>query len=124
MEIPRNTFEQCVQYICDELDDIKDDLRTNPMPDFEQYAHTPTREACLALKSRVLLYAASPLFNERPIEIGNELIGYASYDRERWNDAAKAAKTFIDEYGPNGNGAYGLTQSTSDGDNRDFRDVF
>ena len=40
MEIPRNTFEQCVQYICDELDDIKDDLRTNPMPDFEQYAHT------------------------------------------------------------------------------------
>ena len=108
----------------DELDDIKDDLRTNPMPDFEQYAHTPTREACLALKSRVLLYAASPLFNERPIEIGNELIGYASYDREHWNDAAKAAKTFIDEYGPNGNGAYGLTQSTSDGDNRDFRDVF
>ena len=124
MEIPRNTFEQCVQYICDELDDIKDDLRTNPMPDFEQYAHTPTREACLALKSRVLLYATSPLFNERPIEVGNELIGYASYDRERWNDAAKAAKTFIDEYGPNGNGAYGLTQSTSDGDNRDFRDVF
>ena len=37
-----------------------------------------------------------------------------------WNDAAKAAKTFIDEYGPNGNGAYGLTQSTSDGDNRIF----
>ncbi len=25
----------------------------------------------------MLLYAASPLFNERPIEIGNELIGYA-----------------------------------------------
>lgn len=36
----------------------------------------------------------------------------------------KLPKTFIDEYGPNGNGAYGLTQSTSDGDNRDFRDVF
>lgn len=27
MEIPRNTFEQCVQYICDELDDIKNDFR-------------------------------------------------------------------------------------------------
>ena len=29
MEIPRNTFEQCVQYICDELDDIKDDIERN-----------------------------------------------------------------------------------------------
>lgn len=124
MEIPRNTFEECVQYIVDELDDIMDDLRTNPMPDFDQYAHTPTRETCLALKSRLLLYAASPLFNERPIEAGNELIGYASYNKERWNDAAKAAKAFIDEYGPNGNGAYNLTQSTSDDDNRDFRDIF
>lgn len=124
MEIPRNTFEECVQYIVDELDDIKDDLRTNPMPDFDQYAHTPTRETCLALKSRLLLYAASPLFNESPIEPGNELIGYASYNKERWNDAAKVAKEFIDEYGPNGNGAYNLTQSTSDDENRDFRDVF
>ena len=52
------------------------------------------------------------------------MIGYASYNKERWNDAAKAAKAFIDEYGPNGNGAYNLTQSTSDGDNRDFRDIF
>ncbi|MDD3036611.1 RagB/SusD family nutrient uptake outer membrane protein [Bacteroides sp.] len=120
MEIPRNTFEQCVKYIVDELDEIKDDLRTNPMPDFEQYAHTPTRETCLALKSRVLLYAASPLFNERPIEKGNELIGYASYDSERWNEAAKAAKAFIDEYGPDGNGAYGLTKDNG----QDFRDVF
>ena len=119
MEIPRNTFADCIDYIVDELDAIKDDLRTNPMPDFDQYAHAPTREACIAMKARVLLYAASPLFNENPIEAGNELIGYASYDKERWNDAAKAAKEFIDEYGPEGNGSYGLTESTGD-----FRDVF
>ena len=73
------------------------------------------------MKSRVLLYAASPLFNERPIEEGNELVGYVSYDRERWNVAAEAAKEFIKEYGPDGNGAYGLTQPNSD---RDFRDRF
>lgn len=119
MEIPRNSFADCIDYIVDELDAIKDDLRTNPMPDFDLYAHTPTREACIAMKARVLLYAASPLFNENPIEPGNELIGYASYDKERWNNAAKAAKEFIDEYGPEGNGSYGLTESTGD-----FRDVF
>lgn len=127
MEIPRNTFAQCIQYIVDELDAIKDDLRTNPMADFEQYAHVPTRETCLAMKARVLLYAASPLFNERPIESGNELIGYASYDKERWNKAARAAEAFINEYGPKGNGAYGLTGDPTVGDGKstqDFRDIF
>lgn len=117
MELPRNTFEECINFIVDELDAIKDDLRTNPSSDFAQYSHAPTREACLAMKARVLLYAASPLFNENPIDKGNELVGYASYDPERWNLAAQAAKEFIDVYGPDGNGAYGLTQNeTSTGD--------
>lgn len=126
LEIPRSTFAQCVKYMVDELDEIKDDLRTNPMPDFDQYSHAPTREACMAMKARILLYAASPLYNERPIEAGNELIGYATYDKERWNDAAKAAKAFLDEYGPTGNGAYGLTELViKDGKpEKDFRDVF
>lgn len=127
VQLPRNTFEQCIRYIVEELDEIKDDLRTNPMPDFDQYAHAPTREACIAMKSRVLLYAASPLFNEHPIEAGNELIGYASYDRDRWKEAADAAEEFIATYGPEGNGAYGLTQRQTDENGnvtRDFRDVF
>lgn len=102
MELPRNTFAQCIDYIVRELDGIKDELRTLPMPDGGDYAHTPTKEACMAMKARVLLYAASPLFNEKPIEPGNELIGYASYDRERWNLAAQAAKDLIDMFGPNG----------------------
>lgn len=63
----------------------------------------------MAMKARVLLYAASPLFNERPIEPGNELIGYASYDPERWNLAAQAAKALIDEFGPNGKKTLALT---------------
>ena len=121
MELPRNTFEQCINYIVSELDAIKDDLRTyaNGVPtDYNDYAHAPTREACIAMKARVLLYAASPLFNENPIERGNELVGYASYDPERWNLAAQAAKEFIDTYGPEGSGAYGLTQNTmTTGDN-------
>lgn len=116
MELPRNTFEQCINYIISELDEIKDDLRKLPMDDAGDYAHAPTREACMAMKSRVLLYAASPLFNERTIEPGNELIGYASYDPERWALAAQVAKDFIDQFGPDGAGTFGLTS--------DYRNIF
>ena len=120
LKVPRNTFADCIQYIVDELDDIKVDLRSKSFPESTNtYAYAPTYEACIALKSRVLLYAASPLFNERPIEAGNELVGYASYDPERWNLAAQAAREFIENFGPTadgGDGSYGLTP--------DFRDVF
>lgn len=116
MELPRNTFAQCIDYIVNELDEIKNDLRSLPMPDGGDYAHAPTKEACMAMKARVLLYAASPLFNERPIEPGNELIGYASYDPDRWNLAAQAAKELIDEYGPNGKKTLDLTA--------DYRNIF
>ena len=116
LELPRNTFAECIDYIVSELDAIKDDLRGLPMSDAFEYAHTPTKEACMAMKSRVLLYAASPLFNESPIEPGNELVGYASYDPTRWSLAAQAAKDFIDEFGSEGKANIGLTA--------DVRDVF
>lgn len=111
MQLSRNTFAQCVDYIIRELDEIKDDLRSLPMSDATEFAHAPTKEACMAMKARVLLYAASPLFNEKPLEAGNELLGYAAYDRERWNLAAQAAKNLIDQFGPKGKGTLNLAQN-------------
>lgn len=116
MELPRNTFAKCIDYIVSELDTIKNDLRATPIVDKEEYGHVPTREACLAMMSRVLLYAASPLFNGNTIEEDNELVGYASYDKERWHKAAQVAKNFIDSYGPNGSGVFKLSS--------DFRETF
>ena len=116
VQLPRNTFAQCIDYIERELDEIKDDLRSLPMADATEFAHAPTKEACLAMKARVLLYAASPLFNEKPLEAGNELIGYPSYDSGRWNLAAQAAKDLIDQYGPKGKGTLNLAQ--------DYRNIF
>ncbi len=55
------------------------------------------RGAALALKARVLLYAASPLFNGQNIEAGNPLTGYSSYDKTRWKLAADAARELINE---------------------------
>ena len=116
VQLPRNTFAQCIDYIVRELDEIKDDLRSLPMADATEFAHAPTKEACLAMKARVLLYAASPLFKEKPLEAGNELIGYPSYDSGRWNLAAQAAKDLIDQYGPKGKGTLNLAQ--------DYRNIF
>ena len=112
LELPRNTFGECVDYIVSELDAIQDDLRAIPMDQPGLYAHVPTKQACVALKSRVLLYAASPLFNERPIESGNELIGYASYDRNRWKKAADAAREFMETWGDKGDATFKLATSS------------
>lgn len=111
MEIPRNTFEECVTYIVNELDAIRDNMRV--FPSEASWMHAPTAEANMALKTRVLLYAASPLFNESPIETGNELVGYKEYDPTRWELAAKAAKELIDTYGHLGSGVCNLTSSWS-----------
>jgi hypothetical protein len=98
MELPRNTVEYCINYIVSELDAIKDSLRVVNTLNSAAEGHVVTAGAAMALKSRVLLYAASPLFNERPVESGNELVGYAQYDRKRWKDAANAARWFMDTY--------------------------
>ena len=115
IELPRSTFEQTVKYIVSELDAIKDDLRSLPLPDAAANAHVVTTQAAQALKIRVVLYAASPLFNEKPVESGNELVGYATYDRERWKTAADAARSFMNAYGTDG-GPLGLDPN--------FKDVF
>jgi len=115
MEIPRNTFAECIDYMVSELDSIKYDLRSVSMPDPTMYAHAATIEAAMALKSRILLYAASPLFNESPIATDKTaqkpLIGYESYDAERWKRAADAAKDFIDTFGPNGKKTVNLSNN-------------
>jgi len=115
IEVPRNTFAQCVDYILSEIELAKKDLRSISTVG-DSYAMVPTCEACDAFKCRLLLYAASKLYNESPIEPGNELVGYASYDANRWKLAADAAKDFIGKYGPLGSKSFGL--------NDDFRQTF
>lgn len=94
VKLPRSSFEECVNFIVEECDAIKDSLRVNP---FEQnFLERPTKGAALALKSRVLLYAASPLYNGGNIDPNNPLTGYTNLDNNRWLKAAEAAKDLID----------------------------
>ena len=79
--IQRSSYEACVEYIVKEIDDWKDQLSTS-WADNNTYEGRFTKGAAMAIKARVLLYAASPLHNP-------------TNDRDKWVRAAEAAKDLI-----------------------------
>ncbi|MEJ5963856.1 RagB/SusD family nutrient uptake outer membrane protein [Pedobacter immunditicola] len=104
-EKPRASYEEAVDYIVSELDAIEADLI--PSQNGQNYGRI-TSVAVRALKSRVLLYAASPLTNGGNIgktPAQRLVTGYESYSEQRWKDAADAAKSALDLADAN---AYGL----------------
>jgi hypothetical protein len=90
--LPRNTFADCVKYIVSECDAIKGSLLTSPLISPNAYYGRVTQGTAMALKARVLLYAASPLFNGGNIDAANDLTGYTDFSVDRWAQAATAAK--------------------------------
>ena len=78
--VPPSTFEDIVNFIVDECDTYADNLPLTRTADETGHA---TKGAFLALKSRALLYLASPLNN-------------AGGDTQRWAAAAQAAKDVMD----------------------------
>ena len=92
LQLPRNTFEECVAFIAGECNRAMDSLRADPADD--NNTGRWTKAGAMALKARVLLYAASPLYNGQ--RIGTDLNGYASYDGNRWKQAADAAGQIMD----------------------------
>ncbi|WP_321332245.1 RagB/SusD family nutrient uptake outer membrane protein [uncultured Bacteroides sp.] len=89
--IPRNTFEETVNFIVDDLDAAVSDDKLTEQTDKTR----ATVGAAYALKSRVLLYAASDLYHSNASWANGyahpELIGYVNGDREALYKAAKAA---------------------------------
>jgi len=80
LNVARNTYDECVEF-------IEEDLTTAavllPLEWDGAEVGKATEGAALALKSRLLLYAASPLNN-------------AQNDRAKWQKAADAARAVID----------------------------
>ena len=94
---PRNTLEECIDFVISDLDSAASVL---PVEYSSGDLGRATKGASLALKAKVLLYAASDLWND-PSWAGGypepELISLPAGDRmERWKDAADAAKEVID----------------------------
>ena len=79
--VERSTYEACVEYIVSEIDNWKDQLALNWDDDNTREGRF-TLGAALAIKARVLLYAASPLHNP-------------TGDRAKWVRAAEAAKDIL-----------------------------
>ena len=88
--IPRATFDQTVVYIVKLLDEAAADLPINTSNANNGRA---TRGAALALKSRILLYAASPLWNNPEKPKDSPFRG--AYSADKWKIAAQAAKDVI-----------------------------
>ena len=92
----RNTYEECVNYVVAQCDEAASLLPlTYAGPDYGR----ASQGAALALKARVLLYAASPLFNGGAVTEDATLkaiVSYPTYDASRWQLAANAAKAVMD----------------------------
>jgi hypothetical protein len=95
----RDSYADCVNYIVSECDAV---ISSNILPkrrtgiDYGRISEA----ACRALKVRVLLYAASPLYNGiedkyAPTAEYKNLLGYPVYDKERWKLAYEAARDVI-----------------------------
>lgn len=84
----RASFESCVNYITAQCDTAAKYL---PITQAASDNGSPTKGAALALKARMLLYAASDIFNKT--DNTDSIIGYLSGgDRQqRWKKAALAA---------------------------------
>ena len=81
--IPRSSYDEIVDFIIKDIDVAMDSLQTDWTSFSTDLTGRITKGVALALKSRVLLYAASPLHNE-----GNNL--------EKWQKAAEAAHQVIE----------------------------
>lgn len=98
INLPRQKFADLVTYLSKELDDAAELLPAPGAYDNVDYGRV-TKGTCMGLKSRLLLYAASPLFNGGAIQSATpEKIAAASYptfDVNRWQAAANAAEAVI-----------------------------
>lgn len=114
-ETPRNTWEETVNFIISDLDDASSLLAGKNMA-----AGRASELAALALKSRVLLYAASDLHDGPTASAKSsllagfsdlDLLAYPSGNRnERWQKAQAAAKAVLDKASGN---LYGLSEPVS-----------
>lgn len=96
-KIPRSTVQQVVDFIVRDCDEALPDLPENQTGSLRGRVH---QGVALAIKSKTLLYAASPQFNTAApyLDLGanNPMICYGNEDPARWEKAAEAAKAALD----------------------------
>lgn len=106
--LKRASFAECIDFVVKQLDSAATVLPWAPLSDADR--GRATAAACVALKAKVLLYAASKLFNNdqpapasEPGNAINPVTGYVGYDMNRWKAAADACREFLTKNSANGN---------------------
>ena len=105
----RNTYDECIDYLCTEFEAASEALPTTSSLSIDQLS-SPTRGAALALVARLRLQDASPLFNGGDaarryfgsFTRSSDGVHYVSqtYDERKWAVAAAAAKRVMDGIDP------------------------
>jgi len=126
MQLPRTSYDECVNYVVSELDKAAAILPRVPSSNGAasdiNYGRATVGMA-LAVKARLLLYAASPEFNGNTDfsgfknQDGKALINQ-TYDPQKWKKAADAAKAVIDL------GLYSLYKDASGDPIKSYQGVF
>jgi len=121
---PRNTYRECFAYIMNDLTNaityLPVTLPTN------QYGRA-TKGAAMALKARMLLFAASPLFSQKTgiWGIGGTTDDWLEKDGKLWwLKAAEAAKAVIDLKDADGNAVYALYKTNAANKADDYEKLF
>ena len=97
--VERDKFDDCVNYIVELLDEAIINLPSEILNRSTDLGHI-TKPAASALKTDVLLTAASPIFNgnddfsKLTNSMGENL--FSAYDQQKWIRAAEAAREAID----------------------------
>ena len=91
-DTPRPTMKEVVEFIANDCDMAADSLELTPWRNMNDAFGRATKGAALALKSRLLLYAASPLY----VDFGDIDEANKPWDATLWKAAADAAKAVID----------------------------
>lgn len=109
MAYPRITFAQTVDNIVALLDDVIDNSNLPWRQSDTDYGRM-SKAAAMALKFKVLLFAASPTFNsDTPWHPeADEYTCYGNYSLDRWRVAVEAGREFFDRL--NAEGGYALVQ--------------
>src|SRR5699024_8964111 len=135
MQLPRSSYDECVDYIVAEHDLAKAELDVKHYYDGNDFLENDMGRAskvlCRAVKSKVLLYAASPLVNGNNdynglTNIDGSPLFNNTYEVRKWEKAANAAKSIIDY--AESSGRLGLYKKFKDDGSIDpylsYRDVF
>lgn len=118
MELPRDSFEDVVNFILEDAQEAADRLEWAPRQDGRA-----SKGAALALQSRLLTYAASDLYHNTDQWASGysnpELIGYteAGMQEQLWEQARDVASEIID------NGPYSLYDQGGD-PSQNFQDIW